>query len=201
MQPAMNVEPVVLEGKTVRLEPLDEVHAESLAEVATDDLFAYHFPPRELTEDGFREQITGLRAAPDFCPFAQVPTETGRAVGITSFLGIHPEHRALEIGFTWLAKPWQGTALNPEAKYLLLAHAFEVLGAIRVQLKTDERNLQSQAAIAKLGAVREGTLRNQMILADGYHRNTVMFSITDDEWPAVRDPLQRRVEALTSTRS
>jgi len=192
----MKVEPVVLEGRTVRLEPLAAVHAESLAEVATEDLFDYHFPPRELTTEGFREQIVGLSASPDFCPFAQVVRASGRAVGMTCYLDIRPGQRGLEIGFTWLAKAWQGTAVNPEAKFLLLRHAFEELGAIRVQLKTDERNLQSQAAIAKLGAVCEGTLRNQMILADGHYRNTVMFSITEDEWPTVRERLSERLESL-----
>ncbi len=193
----MKVEPVVLEGRSVRLEPLDERHAESLAEVATRDLFDYHFPPRELTADGFREQIAGLKAMPDWCPFAQVWAVTGKAIGISSYLGIRPEHRSLEIGFTWVAAPWQGTAVNPEAKLLLLTHAFDTLGAIRVQLKTDERNLKSQAAITKLGAVREGTLRNQMILADGRYRNTVMFSITDDEWPVVRERLAARLEGIS----
>lgn len=193
MSQTMNVEPVVLEGKAVRLEPLAAEHAASLARVAEPALFVHHFPPRELSQEGFREQIAGFGALPNFCAFAQVDVETGSAVGITSYLDIRPEHRALEIGFTWIAKPWQGTRINPEAKFLLLAHAFDALAAIRVQLKTDERNLQSQAAISKLGAVREGTLRNQMILPDGHYRNTVMFSITDAEWPAVRDRLRQRL--------
>jgi RimJ/RimL family protein N-acetyltransferase len=187
----MEVAPVTLEGRIVRLEPLDAVHAEALAEAASPELFAYHFPPEELTAAGFAGQIEGLRQAPNMLPFAQVLRETGRAVGITSYLDIQPHNRALEIGFTWLGKAWQGTAVNPEAKLLLLRHAFETLGALRVQLKTDARNAQSQAALAKLGAVREGVLRKQMTLPDGHQRDTVMFSITDDEWPEVR----RRIEA------
>ncbi len=192
----MKVEPVILEGKVVRLEPLDAKHAEDLAEVATPDLFVYHFPPAELTANGFRDQIGELKDMSGWCPFAIVEREGGKTVGITCYLDIRPEARALEIGSTWVAKPWQATAVNPEAKSLLLSHAFDTLGALRVQLKTDERNLQSQAAIAKLGAVREGTLRKQMILPDGHQRNTVMFSITDDEWPDVQERLRKRLEAL-----
>lgn len=192
----MKVEAIVLEGRVVRLEPLDARHADDLAEVATRKIFDYHFPPAELTGEGFRDQIAGLSLAKDWCPFAIVLKETGRAIGITCYLGITPEHRGLEIGFTWVSEGHQGTAVNPEAKSLLLTHAFDTLGAIRVQLKTDERNLQSQAAISKLGAVREGTLRKSMILPDGHHRNTVMFSITDEEWPAVQRGLADRLRAF-----
>lgn len=195
----MKVEPIVLEGSVVRLEPLDARHAEDLASVATHKLFDYHFPPSELTAEGFRAQIAGLSAAPDWCPFAIVLQENGKAVGITCYLGIRPEFRSLEIGFTWVGEAYQGTAVNPEAKSLLLTHAFDTLGAIRVQLKTDERNLQSQAAISKLGAVREGTMRKTMILADGHHRNTVMYSITDDEWPAVQQRLTERLREIADS--
>ncbi len=197
MSQTMNVEPVVLEGKAVRLEPFEPAHAAHLAEVATEDIFVHTFAPRELSAEGFREQIMGLASLPDWCPFAQVLVETGKAIGTTSYLDIRPEHRSLEIGFTWIANPWQATVVNPEAKYLLLSHAFDNLGALRVQLKTDERNKRSQAAIAKLGAVREGVLRKQMIMPDGHQRNTVMFSITDQEWPAVRERLRARIDAFS----
>jgi len=189
----MEVAPVTLEGRFVRLEPLEARHAGALAEAASPDLFTYHFPPDELTPAGFAAQIEGLRAAPRFEPFAQVLRETGRAIGITSYLDIEPHNRALEIGFTWIGKPWQGTGVNPESKLLLLAHAFETLGALRVQLKTDARNLQSQAALTKLGAVREGLLRKHMTLPDGLQRDTVLFSITDEEWPDVRRLLEERL--------
>jgi RimJ/RimL family protein N-acetyltransferase len=189
----MEVAPVTLEGRFVRLEPLDRRHAEALAEAASEDLFAYHFPPAELTPEGFAAQIEGLRTAPAWLPFAPVLRETDRAVGVTCYLDIQPHNRALEIGFTWIGKPWQGTAVNPESKYLLLQHAFETLGALRVQLKTDLRNIQSQAALSKLGAVREGLLRKQMVMPDGHQRDTVMFSITDDEWPDVRRALEERL--------
>jgi RimJ/RimL family protein N-acetyltransferase len=192
----MKVEPVVLEGRFVRLEPLSESHAEALASVATPELFVHLFPPEELTPAGFREQIRDLRARPNWCAFAQVLPDPGHAVGVTCYLDIRPEHRGLEIGSTWLARPWQGSAINPEAKLLLLRHAFEALGALRVQLKTDARNLQSQRALAKLGATREGVLRRHMILPDGFVRDTVMFSVTDQDWPRVRDGLERRLASL-----
>jgi RimJ/RimL family protein N-acetyltransferase len=186
-------EPVVLEGQHVRLEPLAERHAEDLAAAATPDLFTHHFPPSELTPDGFREQIRGLTALPDWLPFAQVLRASGRAVGVTCYLDMRPAHRGLEIGFTWIGRAWQGTAVNPEAKLLLLRHAFETLGAVRVQLKTDARNLQSQGALAKLGATREGVLRHHMIRPDGFVRDSVMFSVTDSDWPRVRAGLEARL--------
>ncbi len=189
----MNVEPITLEGRIVRLEPLSEDHAEAIAEVATPEIFAYLFPPAEYTEIGFRDQIRGLIADPGICLFATVLKETGRAIGMTSYLDIRPAHRALEIGFTWIGTQWQGTAVNPEAKWLLLEHAFEKLGAVRVQLKTDLRNVQSQRAIEKLGAIKEGVLRKHMTLPNGHIRDTVMFSITDDEWPDVRASLLARL--------
>ncbi len=108
-------------------------------------------------------------------------------------MDVRPAHRGLEIGYTWIARAYQGTRVNPECKYLLLRHAFEKLGAIRVQLKTDGRNLQSQHAIEKLGAVKEGVLRKHLILPDGYVRDTVMYSITDSEWPHVKSRLEARL--------
>jgi RimJ/RimL family protein N-acetyltransferase len=126
-------------------------------------------------------------------PFSVVLKESGQPVGSTSYFDIRSAHRGLEIGYTWYAVPYQGTQVNPENKYLLLRHAFETLGAIRVQLKTDKRNLRSQAAIAKLGAKLEGTLRKHSIMEDGYIRDTVMFSITDEEWPGVKAGLEARL--------
>jgi RimJ/RimL family protein N-acetyltransferase len=182
-----------MEGRVARLEPLTTAHAESLGQVATPEIFRFTFPPREISTAGFEEGITRLRQLPGFCPFAIVLREHGRAIGMTSYLDIRPHDRALEIGFTWIAKPYQASAVNPECKYMLLRHAFEEQGAVRVQLKTDARNLQSQAAIAKLGAVREAVLRKHMIMPDGHVRDTVMFSIVDDEWPAVRRRLEERL--------
>jgi RimJ/RimL family protein N-acetyltransferase len=131
-------------------------------------------------------------AAGTLVPFVQVEAATGRAVGRTNYMDISARDRGLEIGGTWVGRPWQRTGINTEAKYLLLCHAFEDLGAVRVQLKTDRRNRQSQAAIERLGAVREGVLRRHMIVRDGHVRDTVMYSILDHEWPAVK----ARLEAL-----
>jgi ribosomal-protein-alanine N-acetyltransferase len=190
---AMNIQPITLEGRVARLEPLEARHADSLAEVATPDLFSYMFPPKELSVAGFREGIEHVRRLPGFCPFAIVLREHNRAIDITSYLDIRPRDRGVEIGFTWVAKPHQRTAVNPECKYLLLRHAFDEQGAVRVQLKTDLRNVQSQRAIEKLGAVREGVLRKHMTMPDGFIRDTVMYSITADEWPAVRERLEARL--------
>lgn len=189
----MNIQPITLEGRAARLEPLATQHAESLAEVATPDIFTYTFPPRELSVAGFAEGIQFLRSLPGFCPFAIVARERGRAIGMTSYLDTRPQDRAVEIGFTWIAKPYQGTTVNPECKYLLLRHAFDEQGYVRVQLKTDLRNVHSQRAIEKLGAVREGVLRKHMVMPDGFVRDTVMYSIVADEWPAVRQRLETRL--------
>ena len=141
----------------------------------------------------FRDYLQRLLDTADMRPFTIRRAESGAPVGVTTYMEIRPAHRGLEIGSTWLARPAQGTAINPEAKYLLLRHAFETLGAVRVQLKTDGRNLQSQRAIAKLGALREGVLRRHMILPDGYIRDTVMFSVIAEEWPAVKAGLEARL--------
>ena len=189
----MNIQPITLEGRAARLEPLTAQHAEGLCAAATPDLFTYHFPPPEFTPAGFAQLIGWLTAQNTYFPFAIIDRQSNRVVGMTCYLDIRPEHRGIEIGFTWVAKSHQGTAINPECKYLLLRHAFDDQGAIRVQLKTDLRNLQSQGAIEKLGAVREGVLRKHMIRPDGYQRDTVMYSITIDEWPAVRERLEARL--------
>ncbi len=123
-------------------------------------------------------------------PFATVENESGRAIGSTRYFDIRPEHRGLEIGWTWLGVAHQRTAANTECKRLLLVHAFDVLGALRVQLKTDARNLRSQRAIERIGAVREGVLRAHMILPDGFVRDSVMYSITRADWPAVKSKLE-----------
>jgi RimJ/RimL family protein N-acetyltransferase len=190
----MDVRPVVLEGKTVRVEPLTWEHSEGLWRVAEPAVFRVTPGPMgEWTRenwDVFMEKTLGMEGR---IPFAVVLKESGQPVGSTSYFDIRPPHRGLEIGYTWYGMAYQGTQVNPENKYLLLRHAFETLGAIRVQLKTDKRNLRSQAAIAKLGAKLEGTLRKHSIMEDGYIRDTVMFSITDDEWPEVKAGLEERL--------
>jgi RimJ/RimL family protein N-acetyltransferase len=190
----MDVRPVVLEGKTVRMEPLTWEHSEGLWRVAEPAIFRITPGPMgEWNRENWDVFMRKTLAMEGRIPFAVVLKESGQPVGSTSNFDIRPAHRGLEIGYTWYATAYQGTQVNPENKYLLLRHAFETLGAIRVQLKTDKRNLRSQAAIAKLGARLEGTLRKHSILEDGYIRDTVMFSITDDEWPEVKAGLERRL--------
>jgi len=189
----MDVKPIVLQGRVARLEALAASHAEDLAAAATPEIFTNTFPPPEYSPGGFRAVIGYVCALADWCPFAIVWQETGRAVGMTCYLDIRAKDRGLEIGFTWLTKSLHGSLVNPECKYLLLRHAFDDQQALRVQLKTDGRNKQSQRAIEKLGAVREGVLRKHMIMPDGYVRDTVMYSITDDEWPGVKARLEARL--------
>ena len=127
-------------------------------------------------------------------PFAIRNLATGKICGSTRYMAIAPQDRGLEIGWTWLDASARRTGINTECKYLLLQHAFETLGTIRVQLKTDSRNLRSQNAIERIGGIREGVLRNHMILPDGYYRDSVYFSIIESEWPGVKARLQKMME-------
>jgi RimJ/RimL family protein N-acetyltransferase len=191
----MGPKPILLAGRLVRLEPLAPSHAPGLFEALAADPAVWRWlvvPPPE-TPALLEAQIAGdleAQARGELVPLTQVEQATGRPVGRTNYMNISRGDRGLEIGGTWLGRPWHRTGLNTEAKYLLLRHAFEELGAVRVQLKTDGRNLQSQAAIARLGAVREGTLRKHMRVYDGFIRDTVMFSVIDSEWPAVKARLE-----------
>lgn len=189
----MDIKPITLTGRTVRLEPLHRRHAADMAAAADDGIFTYHVLQPEISVAGFEAYIDELNRRPNMVPFAQVLIATGRAVGGTTYMAIDTPNRGLEIGTTWIGRAHQGTLVNPEAKYLLLRHAFEDQGAIRVQLKTDSRNLQSRRAIEKLGAVAEGILRNHVIMPDGYLRASAMYSIIPEEWPAVKAGLERRL--------
>ncbi len=189
----MNIQPVTLEGRTVRIEPLDRRHAADMAEAADDEIFKYHVLLPEISTAGFERYIETLLSRPNMVPFAQVLVATGKAIGGTTYMDIQTANRGVEIGTTWIGRAYHGTLVNPEAKYLLLRHAFEDQGTIRVQLKTDGRNLQSQRAIEKLGAVKEGVLRNHVVMPDGFLRASVMYSITHEEWPAVKARLEERL--------
>lgn len=190
----MILAPIVLEGRSIRLEPLTLDHAPGLFAHASAEIFEWmvDWPLDESLAAYLDWERRGFEI-PDSQLFAIVLRETGEPIGSTAFLDARPSNRAIEIGRSWIGKAHQGTAANPESKLLLLRHAFEVFGALRVQLKTDARNLHSQRAIEKLGAVREGTLRNYQTRADGRPRDTVMYSITADEWPAVRAGLEGRL--------
>jgi RimJ/RimL family protein N-acetyltransferase/8-oxo-dGTP pyrophosphatase MutT (NUDIX family) len=190
----MQVTPVVLEGRHIRLEPLSAAHLPSLHRHAHPSLFTHllDWPDGESFQ-AFVEWLRGYAEGGDCLVFAIVLRDGGEPVGSTSYLDIRPAHRALEIGSTWISPLHQGTRVNSESKLLLLRHAFETLGAVRVQLKTAAENARSQRAIEKLGAVREGLLRNYQTRRDGRARNTVMYSVIDIDWPRVKARLQRRL--------
>ena len=189
------VQPVTLEGNIVRLEPVQDRHAADLAEALDNDIFQYFaaLRPQSCSVPDVEKYLRALKVLPNVVPFAVVLKETGKAVGSTTYMDIRAAHRGLEIGMTWYGKDYHGTLVNPEAKLLLLEHAFERLGCVRVQLKTDGRNLQSQRAIEKLGAKKEGVLRRHMIMFDGFVRDTVMYSILPEEWPDVKAGLLNRL--------
>ncbi len=190
----MTLELPILRGRSIRLEPLRPDHAADLWRVATPDVLNYAtLLPDAWTPGAFQRYIQRRIEQSSFYDYAMVLQENDQPVGLTAYLDARLAHRGLEIGATWIAKPYQGTHVNPEAKYLMLRHAFEHLGMLRVQLKCDARNMQSQRALAKLGATREGVLRKHVILPDGYVRDTVMYSITDDEWPDVKVGLEGRL--------
>jgi RimJ/RimL family protein N-acetyltransferase len=189
------VAPVALEHEVVRLEPLEVSHAAELAAAAeTPETFRlFSRGPREMSEAGMREFIEFLLGPAETVAFCVVERASGRRVGITTYLDIRAQHRGLEIGWTWYAPDCRGTGVNPACKLLLMQHAFERLGAIRVCLKTDERNARSRAAILKLGAQFEGILRENIIMADGFRRSTAMYSVLEKEWAGVRRGLEERV--------
>lgn len=189
----MIIAPVTLEGRHVRLEPLSQAHHADLSAVGlAEELWRWIPTPVRTPEEMSTYITTALdeQARGASLPFALVEKARNRAIGSTRYGNIDRTHHRLEIGWTWLASAWQRTAINTEAKYLLLRHAFETLGCIRVELKTDSLNERSRAAILRIGAREEGTFRNHMITASGRIRHTVYFSILDSEWPAVKSRLQ-----------
>ena len=196
--PVFDPQPVLLTGRHVRLEPLERRHAPALF-AASQHAEVWHWLPLPMFAavaevEGWIAEAHRLQAAGSDVPFATVRVADNCVVGSTRYLDIRRPHRALEIGWTWITPSAQRTAVNTEAKYLMLLHAFEGLGAVRLQLKTDERNAPSRAAITRLGAVPEGILRNYQTRAhDGYVRNTAMFSITNGEWPAVKAQLEAKL--------
>jgi RimJ/RimL family protein N-acetyltransferase len=198
MTTEMVVSPIVLEGAHVRLEPLAKSHLAGLAEAGLDEeLWKWipipvrtHHEMAAYIETALDEQERGVAL-----PFAIVEKATGRVIGSTRYGNIDRGHHRVEIGWTWVARDWQRTAVNTEAKYLLLKHAFETLGCMRVELKTDSLNERSRAAILRLGAREEGIFRNHMITASGRIRHTVYFSIIDSEWPVVKGRLEAKLNS------
>jgi RimJ/RimL family protein N-acetyltransferase len=192
----MAIGPAILEGRYVRLEPLTEEHTAGLAEIGLDeDLWKWIPTPVRTVEEMIAYVQTALaeRVSGSALPFALVDNASGRVVGSTRYGNIDRVHHRLEIGWTWVARQWQRSAINTEAKYLLLRHAFETLKCIRVELKTDSLNDRSRNAILRIGAHEEGIFRNHMITASGRIRHTVYFSILDSEWPGVKTRLESKL--------
>jgi RimJ/RimL family protein N-acetyltransferase len=195
----MNVEPVTLVGKIVRLEPLSEMHVPNLAIVGLEpEIWRYMRYGTVETEAHLRawvRELLVLQTEETDLPFAVIHQASGKAIGSTRYLNIDPPNRSLEIGGTWYGLEYQGTTINSECKYLLLKHAFETLACIRVWFKADARNRRSIHALESIGAIREGVLRNHMILPDGFIRDSVVFSLLPEEWPHVKQKLEERIFA------
>jgi RimJ/RimL family protein N-acetyltransferase len=189
----MKLEPVTLEGRHVRLVPLAPGHAAPLWEVGREaELWRWTWSGVASEEEmrGYVDDALRLRAAGTSLPFATTEAATGRVIGSTRFGNADAAHRRVEIGSSWVARPWRRSPVNTEAKYLMLRHAFETLRCQRVEMKTDALNERSRAAMLRIGARFEGVVRKHGITAEGRVRDTAWFSIVDDEWPAVRAGLE-----------
>lgn len=190
------VGPVVLEGNHVRLEPLRPEHLSGLIEAGLDSEI-WRWMPTPLQSPGdmraWLEQSLEDAAGGREMPYATIARDASRVVGSTRYMNVEPRHRRLEIGWTWIAPQWQRSAINTEAKLLMLRHAFESLGALRVEFKTDALNVRSRAALLGIGATEEGTLRSHMITSNDRRRDSVYFSIIEEEWPRVRQHLEARL--------
>jgi RimJ/RimL family protein N-acetyltransferase len=194
VEPAQRLSPVTLPGRIVRLEPLELAHVPGLADVALDPEIWQWTLARPTDEAGLRawaEAAIAGREAGTELPFVTLEASTGRPIGSSRFMNIVLEHRRLEIGWTWVAKPWQRSGANREAKLLMLTHAFETLGCRRVEFKTDSLNEPSRTALLGIGAQFEGIFRNHMVMPDGRMRHSAYYSVIDEDWPAVRTSLER----------
>ncbi len=189
----MIVEPVTLQGEYVRLEPLKMEHFDALWSIGQDPdlwkLSPYQINSGEKMHIYMRAALDGQELGIAL-PFVTIEQASDQVVGSTRFANIDAPNHRVEIGWTWIGKPWQRTPVNTEAKFLMLQHAFEIWKCIRVEFKTDALNTRSRAAIARLGAKEEGTFRHHMITEDGRLRDSVYFSIINDEWPEVKARLQ-----------
>ncbi|MCM3906093.1 MAG: GNAT family N-acetyltransferase [Pyrinomonadaceae bacterium] len=189
----MRFEPVTLKGKHVRLEPLSAQHLDGLCEFGLDpELWRWTTNSLRTREDMIDYVETALQSEREGTarPFATISMESDQVIGCTRFGNIDLPNRHVEIGWTWVGVPWQRTAVNTEAKYLMLHHAFDTLGCIRVEFKTDSLNGPSRRALLRIGAKEEGTMRNHMIVHDGRYRDSVYFSVIDSEWPEVKANLE-----------
>jgi len=194
---AMDVKPVTLEGAGVRMVPLAQGHEDALLGILDPALTQWFPKPLKTREDvrGYIAEALAWQRAGTALPFATIVRADGTLAGTTRFANIDRANRRAEIGWTLVARPHQRSAVNTEAKLLMLTHAFETWGCIRVEFKTDSLNFQSRTALTRLGATEEGIFRNHVICADGRLRHSVYFSITNDEWPAIKQRLIRRMAA------
>lgn len=185
----------VLEGKHVRLEPLTRDHTAGLLAAAdSDDVFIWLSFPRPTDLAGAGALVDAYLRNPAVAPWAQIDVASGEVAGVTTYYDISAEQRTIAIGYTWLGSAFWRTGVNTEAKLLLLGRAFDALGCVRVVWHTDERNARSRAAIIRLGAEFEGTMRKHKRRPDGSWRDTVTYSMIDDEWPVARDTLRARLD-------
>lgn len=185
-----------LQGPRILLRPLQYSDADALLRAAADgELWnlTVTVVPSASTIDSYLKKALDGRDAGTVMPFVIVLKDSGEVIGSTRFWNIDPMNRKLEIGSSWIAARWQKSFVNTEAKYLMLRHAFEVLDCVRVQFTTDENNQKSRNAILRLGAQQEGIVRHERIMPDGRKRNSVRFSIIDDEWPQVRQALEKKL--------
>lgn len=193
----MEVKPVTLQGKHVRLEPMTLKHVELLAEIGIGhEFWDFMVYGKMESADDMRGWVSDILSRAEKrmdVPFVAIHLASGRVAGATRYMNIMPNDRGLEVGGTWYGLEFQRTPVNTECKYLLFKHAFESLGCIRVQLKTDSRNERSQKAIERIGAIKEGVLRNHMILPDGRYRHSVFYSILDTEWEEVKKRLEGKM--------
>ena len=201
------LEPLVLEGNFVRLEPMRLEHHAGLSSVGLDpEIWRYTLVVVQTPEEmrAYMESALKLQADGTTLPFVTIERSSGRIIGSTRFGNYDAGNRRIEIGWTWIARPWQRTAINTEAKYLMLTHAFEKLGCVRVELKTDVLNTPSRKAMLRIGAKEEGVLRKHSLVWNGRYRDSIYYSILDDEWPGVKHELQRMLirhpEAASSPR-
>ena len=192
----LQIQQVTLQGRHIRLEPLTLNHLDGLCEIGLDpDLWRWIPTPVKSRDDMLDYIRLALQWQTDgtALPFATVDQSSGRVVGSTRYMNIDKPNRHVEIGATWIGRPWQRTVVNTEAKYLMLCHAFETLGCFRVELKTDALNQQSRDAIFRIGAIQEGIFRKHVVCSDGRLRDSVYFSIIDSEWPSVKARLEEKL--------
>jgi RimJ/RimL family protein N-acetyltransferase len=193
-KPSGPLVPVALEGDFVRLQPMTLEHLDGLSEVGLDpEIWRFTLALVRTRDDmrGYMESALKLQRDGTTLPFVTIERSSGQIVGSTRFGNYDPANRRIEIGWTWIAPAWQRTAINTEAKYLMLSHAFEKLHCVRVELKTDVLNSRSRKAMLRIGAKEEGILRKHSLVWDGRYRDSIYYSILDEEWPEVKQQLER----------